>query len=77
MHIDASAALAITQRQSLGKLKHIAAHCSWTQDNAKANEISTLEIHGKNNLADLMAKHLLVEEINGHLERLNFEIAEG
>ena len=77
VNIDACAALAITQRQGLGKLRHIAAHWLWIQDKIKKGEISTFKVVGKSNPVDLMTKHLPAEEITAHLERFNFEAVGG
>ena len=40
VHIDANAALAISQRQGLGKLPHIDAHWLWIQDSIKSGTIT-------------------------------------
>ena len=77
VNIDASAALAITQRQGLGKFRNIAAHWLWIQEKVKNDEIKTVKIDGKQNPADLMMKHLNAEEISKHLKSLNYEIYEG
>ena len=67
VHTDASAALAVTPRQGLGKLRHIAAHWQWVQEQAKQGNINMKKVNGMEYLADLFAKHLPIDEVNEHL----------
>lgn len=77
VRIDASAVLAITQRQGLGKLRHIDVHWLWSQERMKYGDLSTHKVHGKENPADLLTKHFNQEEIMKHLTNLGFRVAEG
>lgn len=77
VHIDASAALAITQRQGLGKLRHINVQWLWTQERIKKGDLSAHKVHGKDNPADLMTQHLSGDEIVKHLSAMDFEVAIG
>ena len=74
---DASAALAITQRQGLGKPRHIDVPLLWIQERIKYGDIITNKIFGKENLADLQATHFSGDEINKHLALLDYKICEG
>ena len=74
---DASAALAITQRQGLGKLRHIDVHWLWIQERIKAGDLSANKVPGKENPADLLTKHLSGDEIQKHMRLLNFWKIEG
>ena len=77
VHTDASAALAITHRQGLGKLKHIDFHWLWIQERVKNCNVSTHKVNGKDNPADLFTKLLPREDIQKHVESMNFTIAGG
>ena len=69
---DASAALAITQRQGLGKWRHIDAHWLWIQERVKSGDLITNKVNGKENPADLLTKHLTGDEIQKHLSFIDF-----
>ena len=77
MHIDASAALAITQRQGLVKLRHIVVHWLWVQDQVNTGAITTKEVDGNKNFVDLLATHLAADDILKYIDILDFEAAEG
>ena len=77
IHIDASAALAISQRQGLGKLRHINVHWLWIQERIKSGDLSAHKVYGKDNTAELITKHFSGEEISRHLSAMNFEVATG
>ena len=77
VHTDASAALAISQRQGLGKLRHIDVHWLWLQERIKNGDIAASKVKGTENPADLMTKHLSGPEINQYLVDMDFEKTEG
>ena len=66
IRIDASAALAIIQRQGLCKFRHIDAHWFCIQERVNSGDVKTNKMNGKENLADLRTKHLSREEIKTH-----------
>ena len=74
---DAGAALAITHRQGLGTLRHIDVHWLWIQERIKYGDLSTHNVHGNEDPADLLTKHFNQEEILKHLSTLGFRVAEG
>ena len=55
---DASAAVGITQRQGLGKIRHLAVGDLWIQQRVKDGVLRIGKIPGKDNPADLMTKAL-------------------
>ena len=77
VHIDASAALAITQRQGLGKFRHIVAHWFWMQDEVESGEVAAKKVDGTSNPAEFLTKHLSIDDIKEHLDKLHFEVVEG
>ena len=77
VHADASAALAISQRQGLGELRHIDVHWLWIQEKVKIGAITVRKVLGKDNPTDLMTKHLTNDEIHKHLAARDLHIASG
>ena len=77
LHIGASTSLAIIHRQGLGQLRHIDAHWLWIQDKVKIKQISIKKINGKSNPADLLTKHLPIEDVRRHMSAIHFELAIG
>ena len=77
MHIDASAALAITQRQGLGKLRHIAAHWLWIQEKVETGQIKTKKALGRDSLADLFAEHLPSDDVRKRFAERGFHSESG
>lgn len=58
IHLDASAALAIIQRQGIGKVRHLDVGVLWLQEQQFKFSVEILTIKGTSNPADLMTKHL-------------------
>ena len=77
VHTDASAALAISHRRGLGKLRHINVHWLWVQESIKNGDVEARKVNGKDNPADLMTEHLPSNDITKRLGDMNFEIATG
>ena len=64
LHVDASAAIGVIQRQGLGKLRHVEVRYLWLQDELKEGRIELLKIPGTENPADLGTKALAKDEID-------------
>ena len=73
VHSDASAALAIVQRQGLGRLRHLKVQYLWVQERVKKGDFGVRKVEGQYNPADLLTKHLLQAELHRHLEALSVE----
>ena len=58
VHVDSSAALAVTARKGNGKLRHVRIGHLWVQDLSDAEVVRFSKVHGISNPADLMTKHL-------------------
>ena len=58
VHVDSSAALAVTARKGNGKLRHVRIGHLWVQELAEAEVVRFAKVHGVANPADLMTKHL-------------------
>ena len=56
---DSSAAIGISSRQGLGKLRHLDTHTLWIQHAVRAGKIDLRKVAGEVNPADLFTKHSL------------------
>ena len=55
---DNSAALAISQRVGLGKVRHLATTDLWIQDKARSRKLDLVKILGTENPADVLTKYV-------------------
>ena len=56
---DSSAAIGISSRQGLGKLRHLDVHTLWIQHAVRAGKVDLRKVAGEVNPADLFTKHSL------------------
>ena len=68
---DASAALAIVNRQGIGKIRHLDTSYLWIQEKAANKQLAYQKISGKKNGADLLTKPLSWEEIERNTSRMS------
>ena len=73
VHSDASAALAIAQRQGLGKLRHLKVQYLWVQERVRHGDLGVRKVNGKDNPADLLTKHLAQADMEKHVAALGIE----
>jgi hypothetical protein len=55
---DSSAAIGISTRSGLGKLRHLETHTLWVQEKVRGGAIQVRKVRGDVNPADLFTKHL-------------------
>ena len=55
---DLSAAIGISTRSGLGKLRHLETHTLWVQEKVRTGATSVRKVRGDVNPADLFTKHL-------------------
>ena len=55
---DSSAALGISTRSGLGKLRHLETHTLWVQEKVRTGAIQVRKVRGDVNPADLFTRHL-------------------
>jgi hypothetical protein len=67
---DSSAAIGITSRQGLGKLRHVDTKTLWLQQAARTGRVQVRKVAGLANPADLLTKHSLAKERILELMRL-------
>ena len=65
---DASAAIAISQRSGLGKLRHIQTQFLWLQERVSAKQLRLTKVVGTANPADMLTKNLAKADLDRHLE---------
>ena len=55
---DSSAAMGISNRRGLGKVRHIELNQLWLQETVNSKEIEMRKMKGEDNVADALTKHL-------------------
>ena len=71
--LDSTAALALGQRQGLGKAKHIQIQDLWLQEGVRERKFGLSKVASERNLADLGTKGLTPEVIARHLRGLGYQ----
>ena len=71
VHSDSSAAIGITQRKGLGKLRHIRVQMLWVQDGLKRREFSLEKVDGADNVSDVLTKNVDAMTLMKHLASMN------
>ena len=74
---DASAAIAISQRNGLGKLRHIQTQFLWLQERVALKELALSKVIGTDNPADMLTKPLAQAELEKHLAYSGFSAQSG
>ena len=74
---DATAAIGITRRRGLGKIRHLATADLWIQDRARAGDFKIEKVPGDKNVADLLTKHVPRPIRQRHLAALDLVQEDG
>ena len=77
VYTDASAAIGMTQRLGMGKVRHIDVGMLWVQQNQREGAIEVQKVGTKSNPADIFTKHVPAEIVWKHLAVVGFESREG
>ena len=77
IHTDASAAIGITSRKGLGKLRHIETNQLWIQDKVRNRELIVYKCKGADNPADALTKPLKSEDLRWHFQLSGTDAAAG
>ncbi len=77
VYTDASAALGISQRAGLGKVRHLRTQGLWVQEARVAGRLSYKKILGTKNPADILTKHVGADLLARHLETLGAAFQDG
>ena len=74
VHSDSSAALAMSQRVGLGKVRHIDVQYLWIQERHSARELDLRKVNGEHNPADLLTKGVPQEVLKRHAAAAGLEL---
>ena len=74
---DSSAALGITKRCGIGKVRHLRTQSLWVQETNLSGRLSYHKVPGEKNPADILTKYVPAELMNRHMETLNVELRGG
>ena len=77
VNTDASAAKGMANRRGLGKVRHIAVNQLWIQDRVARGDLAINKVNGKENISDILTKHVNSEDIRVHLHKTGQAIFEG
>ena len=77
LHSDATAAIGISKRRGLGKIRHLNTADLWVQEKVRTEAVDLVKILGTENPADLFTKYLDKAAINKALKTLNLEFKDG
>ena len=77
VNTDASAAKGMANRRGLGKVRHIAVNQLWIQDRIARGDLTIEKVNGKENLSDILTKHVNAEDIRVHLHKTGQTIEQG
>ena len=77
LYCDSAAALGISQRAGIGKVRHLRTQGLWVQEVRISGRITYKKVLGEKNPADLLTKHMSAELAGRHLGTLNMKLSEG
>ena len=77
IYTDSSAALGISQRAGLGKVRHLRTQGLWVQEARVTGRLSFKKVLGTKNPADVLTKHVGADLLHKHLETLGTEFQDG
>ena len=70
VHLDSSAAIGVSRRRGVGKIRHLDTRLLWIQERVHAGDLEVFKVAGVEIPADLMTKHLSEEALGNCLARL-------
>ena len=74
---DATAAIGISRRRGLGKVRHLATADLWMQDRLRKGDFTLEKILGADNPADMLTKHVSRELVAKHMSTLGLSYEAG
>ena len=74
---DATAAIGISRRRGLGKVRHLATAVLWMQDRIRNGDFSLEKIPGNDNPGDMLTKHVQRELMMKHMTTLGLFYEDG
>ena len=77
IYTDSSAALGISQRSGLGKVRHLRTQGLWVQEARQTGRLAYRKVMGSMNPADVLTKHVPAEVLQKHIGALGVEARGG
>ena len=77
LYTDFGAALGISQRAGIGKVRHLRTQGLWVQEARVTGRLQYKKILGSKNPADVLTKHWPRELLDKHLETIGVSIVDG
>ena len=74
---DATAALGISRRLGVGKVRHLDTSLLWIQQKLRDKDLSAKKVLGSENPADVLTKHVDLSTLLKHLARMGLEFEGG
>ena len=74
---DATAAIGISKRRGLGKIRHLSTSDLWIQEALRKERLQLIKVLGTENPADALTKYLDGPTLNKAIARMNLEFREG
>ena len=74
---DARAAIAISDRRGLGKVRHIEVGQLWLQDKVRRGDIKVVKVGTHDNVADALTKYVSKDSMAMHMRSTNQYLTEG
>ena len=74
---DATAAIGISRRRGLGKVRHLATADLWMQDRIRKGDFRLEKILGADNPSDILTKHVTRDLISKHMVTLGLSYEDG
>ena len=74
---DAAAAIGISRRRGLGKIRHLAVADLWIQDRVRSGDIILRKVAGSENASDILTKFVERPLLWKHLERMGLVREDG
>ena len=77
IHSDSSAAIGISRRRGLGKIRHLSVGDLWVQERLKNRDFSLEKVLGTENPSDILTKFTDKPNLNKMLSLLNLSFEDG
>ena len=77
VHTDSSAAIGISARRGLGKLRHIETQFLWVQSGIRDGKFEVKKVNGAENVSDIFTKNVDRKTLDTHLDTMGFVRVEG
>ena len=74
---DASAAIGVCRRRGLGKIRHLATSDLWIQEKLRDGIFVLEKVEGKNNVADILTKHVDRATLERHVQAMGLKHEHG